>query len=106
MTWLYVGLGVSIGLWMVLGTYVFPEIKKTYREKGVFSNHLFYAWYVMWAFHHVPVALASWLGIWLVPVDRAFVTPAGLILFLIGIALFRYLASTRRYCWSRPERSR
>lgn len=38
--WLYVGLGVSIGIWIVLGIYVFSEIKKTCNKKGIFTNKL------------------------------------------------------------------
>lgn len=87
MMWLYVGLGVSICLWITLGMHVFSEIKTTYQEKGTFSNKLLYSWYAMWAFHHIPVVLASWFGVWLIPVDRTLGQIGGLILFLVGVAL-------------------
>ncbi|HDL50228.1 MAG TPA: hypothetical protein ENH33_09775, partial [Actinobacteria bacterium] len=85
--WLYIGLGVSIGLWIALGRYVFPEIKTTYGAKGTFSNKLLYSWYAMWAFHHIPVVLASWFAVWLIPVDRTLAQIGGLVLFVVGLVL-------------------
>ena len=85
--WLYIGLGVSIGLWIALGRYVFPEIKTTYEAKGTFSDKLLYSWYAMWAFHHIPVVLASWFAVWLIPVDRTLAQIGGLVLFVVGLVL-------------------
>ena len=87
MMWLYMGLGVSIGIWIVLGIYVFPEIKKTYNKKGIFSNRLLYSWYAMWAFHHIPVVLASLFAIWLIPVNRTLALTGGLIIFIVGVVM-------------------
>ena len=83
--WLYVGMGVSIGIWIVLGIYVFSEIKKTYDKKGIFTNKLLNFWYAMWAFHHIPVFLAALTGIWLIPVNRAVALTAGVPVFVVGI---------------------
>ncbi|GBE56500.1 hypothetical protein BMS3Bbin16_00708 [archaeon BMS3Bbin16] len=85
--WLYVGLGVSIGIWIVLGIYVFSEIKKTYNKKGIFTNKLLISWYAMWAFHHIPVVFASFFGIWLIPVNRTLALTGGLIIFIFGVVL-------------------
>ncbi len=87
MTWLYIGLGISIGIWIVLAIYVFPEIKKTYDRKGVFTNRLLYSWYAMWGLHHFPLALAALLGIWLMPVNEAAALAAGALIFIVGVIL-------------------
>ncbi|HDZ88023.1 MAG TPA: isoprenylcysteine carboxylmethyltransferase family protein, partial [Nitrospirae bacterium] len=84
---LYIGLGVSIGIWIVLGIYVFSEIKKTYNKKGIFTNRLLNFWYVLWAFHHIPVVLASLFGIWLIPVNRTLALTGGLIIFTVGVVI-------------------
>ncbi|GBD93255.1 hypothetical protein BMS3Abin05_00838 [bacterium BMS3Abin05] len=87
MIWIYVGLGISIGISVVLGLYVFSEIKKTYDKKGTFTNRLLSLWYAMWAFHHVSLALASFYGVWLIAIDKTFALAGGLILFGIGVIL-------------------
>jgi len=111
---LYIGLGVSIGIWIVLGIYVFSEIKKAYNKKGIFTNKLLSSWYTMWAFHHIPVVLASLFGIWLIPVNRTFALAGGLIIFVVGLIIFEFrslrrstgqdvskLITTGIYRWSR-----
>jgi hypothetical protein len=61
---LYASLSVSIGIWVVLGIYVFSEVKKTYTRNGVFTNKLLSLWFVMWGFYHLAVILSSLSG-WL-----------------------------------------
>jgi len=87
MTWLYIGLGASIGMWIVLGLYVFPTIKRTYDKKGLFTNRLLTFWYAMWAFHHIPVAVASFAAIWLIPVNGNLALTGGFIIFIIGVVI-------------------
>jgi len=100
--WLYIGLGVSTGIWVVLGIYVFSEIKKTYNKKGIFTDKLLNFWYAMWAFHHIPVVLASLFGIWLIPVNKAVALTAGVLIFVFGIILLPMgmieFRSLRRSC--------
>ena len=85
MTWLYTGLGISLSIWIVLGIYVFSEIKKTYNKKGIFTNKLLISWYAMWAFHHIPLVLASLYAVWPIPIDRTFALVGGLIIFVVGV---------------------
>ncbi|NOY75746.1 MAG: DUF1295 domain-containing protein [Kiritimatiellaeota bacterium] len=87
MMWLYIGLGTSIAISITLGIYVFSEIKKLYEAKGIFSNRLLFSWYAMWAFHHIPVVLASLFSIWLIPINNTFALIGGLIIFIIGLIL-------------------
>jgi len=83
MMWLHIGLGVSIGIWIVLGIYVFTEIKKTYNKQEIFTNKLL----SMWAFHHVPLMLSSFYGVWSIPINKKFGLVGGLILFGIGVII-------------------
>ncbi len=82
--WLYTGLCVSLSIWIILGVYVFSEIKKTYDRAGVFTDKLLNTWFVMWAFHHVPVILSSLYGVWQIPINRSFALTGGLITFVVG----------------------
>jgi len=84
---IYVVLGISIGLSVILGIYVFSEIKKTYDKKGTYTNKLLSLWYTMWALHHVPLMLASFYGVWLLPADKTFALAGGLILFVTGVII-------------------
>ncbi|NOZ75744.1 MAG: isoprenylcysteine carboxylmethyltransferase family protein [FCB group bacterium] len=72
---------------MIIGTYVFSGIRKTYDKKETFTNKLLFFWYVMWAFHHVPLMLASLYGIWLLPLNRTYAMAGGLVLFGIGVII-------------------
>lgn len=85
--WLYTVLGASLSMWVVLGIYVFSEIKKVYDKEEIFTNKLLIAWYTMWTFHHIPVALASFFAIWLIPVNRALALICGLIIFVVGAVI-------------------
>jgi protein-S-isoprenylcysteine O-methyltransferase Ste14 len=85
--WLYAGLSVSVSIWIVLGIYVFPRIKKTYDRGEVFTDKLLNTWFVMWAFHHVPVILSSLYGVWLIPVNRTFALVGGFITFVFGTVI-------------------
>ncbi len=83
LTILYISTGISV----ILGIYVFSGIKKTYDKKGTYTNKLLFLWYTMWAFHHVPLMLASYYGVWSIPIDKTFALAGGLILFVIGIII-------------------
>ncbi|NOY39494.1 MAG: isoprenylcysteine carboxylmethyltransferase family protein [Nitrospirae bacterium] len=85
--WLYTGLCISISIWIVLGIYVFSEIKKTYDRGGVFTDKLLNIWFVMWAFHHVAVILSSLYGVWLIPVNRTLALISGLFTFVFGTVI-------------------
>jgi len=85
--WLYLGLGVSIGIWIGLGIHVFSEIKQTYNKKGIFTDKLLNSWYAMWAFHHIPLVLASLFTIWRIPVNRTLALTGGLVIFIVGIVI-------------------
>ncbi len=78
---------ISIGISAMLGIYVFSGIKKTYDKKETYTNKLLLAWYAMWAFHHVPLMLASYYGVWSIPIDKTFALTGGLILFVIGVII-------------------
>jgi len=80
---LYISTGISV----ILGIYVFSEIKKTYDKKGTYTNKLLTLWYTMWAFHHIPLMLASYYGVWSIPIDKTLALAGGLILFLAGVIL-------------------
>ncbi|MEC4684178.1 MAG: isoprenylcysteine carboxylmethyltransferase family protein [Nitrospirota bacterium] len=75
---------MSIGISVILGIYVFSEIKKTYDKKGTYTNKLLSLWFAMWAFHHIPLILASFYGVWPILIDKTFAMAGGLILFVIG----------------------
>ncbi|NOY59616.1 MAG: isoprenylcysteine carboxylmethyltransferase family protein [Calditrichaeota bacterium] len=116
---IYAVLIILIGLSVVLGIYVFSEIKKTYDQNGVFTTKLLSLWYAMWAFHHVPLVLASIYGVWLIPIDKmaaliggAVLLGAGAIILPMGMIEFRSLRrstgqdiskliTTGIYKWSR-----
>ncbi len=80
---LYILTGISV----LLGIYVFSGIKKTYDRKGTYTNRLLSLWYAMWAFHHVPLMLASYYGVWSIPIDKTVALTVGSILFVIGIII-------------------
>ncbi len=78
---------ISTGISAILGIYVFSGIKKTYGKKGTYTNKLLSLWYAMWAFHHVPLVLASYYGVWSIPIDKTFALAGGSILFIIGVII-------------------
>jgi len=81
--WIYFGFTGSISISVVLGIYVFSGIKKTYDKKGTYSNKLLSLWFTMWAFHHFPLMVSSFYGIWEIPINKT-IAQGGLILFVIG----------------------
>jgi len=85
MTGLYASLGISIGIWVVLGIYVFSEIKKTYGRDGLFTNKLLTLWFVMWGFYHLAVILSSLYAVWLIPIDKTLALAGGLIMIGVGV---------------------
>ena len=87
MTWLYAGLIISIGIWAVLAVYVFSEIKKIYARGAPYTTRLLTVWFVMWAFHHVPVIVASWYGVWPLPIDKTWALAGGLIILIAGTVI-------------------
>ncbi|NOY96393.1 MAG: isoprenylcysteine carboxylmethyltransferase family protein [Chlorobi bacterium] len=93
---------ISIGISAILGIYVFSGIKKTYDKKGTYTNKLLSLWMIMWAFHHIPLMLASFYGVWPVPIDKTFSLAGGLILFGIGAIILPMgmieFRSLRRSC--------
>ncbi len=99
---LYAGLGISIGIWIISGIYVFSEVKKTYVRNGVFTNKLLKLWFVMWGFYHLAVILSSLYGLWLIPVNRIFALSGGLLLIALGIVVLASgmikFRSMRRSC--------
>ncbi len=87
MTWLYTGLTVSIAIWIVLAIYVFGQIKKIYDKGDPYTTKLLTVWFVMWAFHHTPVILASVYGVWPLPINKIVAGAGGAIIFLSGIII-------------------
>jgi len=84
MTSLYAGLTISTAIWIVLAIYVFSQIKKIYDRGEPYTNKLLTVWFVMWAFHHVPVILASVYSVWLLPVNKTVALAGGLMTFIAG----------------------
>jgi len=80
---LYILTGISV----LLGIYVFSGIKKTYDRKGTYTNRLLSLWFTMWAFHHVPLMLASYYGVWAIPIGKTTALTSGSILFVIGVIM-------------------
>ncbi|NOZ76718.1 MAG: isoprenylcysteine carboxylmethyltransferase family protein [Euryarchaeota archaeon] len=80
-------LGISIGIWVILGMYVFSAIKKTYDKGGTFTNDLLVIWYIMWGFHHLPVVLSSLYGVWQLPINRTLALAGGLVIFIVGAVI-------------------
>lgn len=85
--WIYIILVISMGLSVMMGIYVFSEIKRTYDNKGMFTNKLLSSWYAMWAFHHLALILASLYGVWPIAIDRTAALIVGMILFGIGLVI-------------------
>ncbi len=102
MIWLYTGVGVSIGVWIISGVYVFSEIKNTYDRNGVFTSKLLNLWFVMWGFYHLAVILSSLYGLWLIPIDKRFALTGGFVLIVVGIVVLATgmieFRSLRRSC--------
>jgi len=71
----------------LLGIYVFSGIKKTYNKKGTYSDKLLTLWFTMWAFHHVPLILASFYGVWTIPIDKTVALTSGSILYVFGLII-------------------
>lgn len=78
---------ISIGISAILGIYVFSGIKKTYNKKGTYTDKLLSAWYAMWAFHHTPLILASYYGVWAIAIDKTVALAGGSVLFGIGVII-------------------
>jgi len=95
-------LSVSIGFWVVLGIFVFSQVKKTYARNGTFSNNLLFLWFVMWGMYHLAVVLSALLHVWRIPVDRDFSLMLGWSLIGIGVAILAAgmieFRSLRRSC--------
>ncbi|NIA07337.1 MAG: DUF1295 domain-containing protein [Actinobacteria bacterium] len=85
MVWLYMSFGISLGIWIVLGLYVFPEVKKTYERNGVFTSKLLNLWLVMWGFYHLAVILSSLSGVWLIRISKMLALVGGSILIGVGV---------------------
>ena len=56
-----------MGVWAALALYVFAKIRDAHDRGEPFPKRLLPLWYEMWAFHHLPVALASLAGLWPFP---------------------------------------
>ncbi|NOX85853.1 MAG: isoprenylcysteine carboxylmethyltransferase family protein [Chlorobi bacterium] len=82
--WIYIVLTGSISISVILGIYVFSGIKKTYDQKGTYSDKLLSLWFTMWAFHHIPLILSSLYGVWLIQIDKTFALAGGSVLFVTG----------------------
>ena len=113
------GISLPIGVFVILALYVFPVIRDAYDRGEPFPKRLLPLWYAMWAFHHVPVALASLAGVWplplsswVAPVAAAAALASGIAAMLLGLArLGSYARSTGQdtsqlitagiYRWSR-----
>ncbi|NOY98409.1 MAG: isoprenylcysteine carboxylmethyltransferase family protein [Chloroflexi bacterium] len=102
MIWLYATISISISIWVVLGSYVFSEVKKTYQRNGVFTSRLLNLWFVMWGIYHLAVILSSLYGVWLIPVDKAPALTGGLVLIAAGMIILAAgmieFRSLRRSC--------
>ncbi len=102
MAWLQSVLGISIGIWILLGIYVFSEVKKTYEINEVFTSKLLTLWLVMWGFYHLAVILSALYGLWLIPINKLFALTAGLILVVVGVVILAAgminFSSLRRSC--------
>ncbi|NOZ84488.1 MAG: hypothetical protein GXP60_06785 [Epsilonproteobacteria bacterium] len=57
--WIYVVLGISIGIRIILGISASYGIKKACYKDGAFTDKFLFFWYIMEAFHHIPSVLAS-----------------------------------------------
>lgn len=84
-TWFYASLGLSISIWVVLGGFVFSEVKKTYARNGVFTNKLLSLWFVMWGFYHLAVILSSLSAVWPITINKTLALRGGLALILVGV---------------------
>jgi len=102
MAWIGAGIGVAIGIWIVLATYVFAGVKKTYDENGMFTNKLLTFWLVMWGFYHLALILSSWYGVWPLPMNKTVALVGGLVLIVAGVTMLaagmREFRSLRRSC--------
>ncbi len=84
---IYIIVIVLAVLWALLGVYVFSEVKKTYIRNGTFTNKLLGWWFAMWGIYIAAMSLASFNGMWLIPVDKASALIAGSVLVLAGAIL-------------------
>jgi len=102
MIWLHLGLGISIGIWIILGIYVFSEIRKTYERNEIFTSKLLNLWFIMWGFYHLAVILSSLYGLWLIPLNKTFALTGGVVLIVVGIIVLAAgmieFRSLRRSC--------
>jgi len=80
---LYIPLSIS----GILGIYVFSGIKKTYDNKGTYTNLLLALWFSMWALHHIALILSAFYGVWPIRVDKIFALSGGVVLFIIGVII-------------------
>ncbi len=82
--WLSASISLSVGVWAVLAVYVFSRIRDAYLRADRFPTKLLPLWYAMWAFHHVPVVLASLNGVWLVRSSSPVAFILGAAIVLVG----------------------
>lgn len=85
--WLSAGICLSVGVSSVLAVYVFSRIRGAYLRGERFPKRLLPLWYAMWAFHHVPVALASFEGVWLLPFGSGAAFVLGVLVLATGATL-------------------
>ncbi len=81
---------ILIAISMMLGVFVFAGIKKMYAKKGTYTNKLLALWFSMWAFHHIPLVLASFYNVMGIPVNKNIALISGLILFVIGAIILAW----------------
>ncbi len=101
MKWLYLYMGASLTIWVLLAVYVFSKIKRLYDRGGMFSKKLLNTWFLMWTFHHLPVIVSSLYGIWLLPLNKTGALLGGILSIGVGFALIaagmRELSLRRSY---------
>ncbi len=95
MTWLSIALTASLAIWIALAVHVFSRIKELYGKGDPYTDQLLATWFLMWAFHHLPLVLASLYGVWPLPLGRtlaftsgALVTIAGVVILAVGMTTF------------------
>ena len=87
MTALHASLTVFIAIWIVSAIYVFSRIKKIYDKGEPYTNKLLTIWFMMWAFHHAPVILASVYGVWPLPLNKIVALAGGSLTVIAGVII-------------------
>jgi len=85
--WFFSGISLSIGVWAVLALHVMTKIRDAYDRRQAFPKRLLPLWYVMWAFHHVPVVVASFAGAWPLPSSARVATVTAVLSLALGICV-------------------